>query len=267
MSAGPQTEITIISLDIPACKSISVEVTDLQLRVFKVDGQNVYKPFFYSAKEANRKVELRVSGKFGVIDLKTNNNYQWIAMIVEGEIFSLPGLPKIPICNNEWFQCPLGQVCLNGVCIIPPNKLNQEGEISGISSAYTKTADGYMGECMFVIKTSRPFSYVSFTVEGEGAEIEKVSIKANNSLVLYSFPERNMANVFFNNSGFIEEEIRITIKATSGPSDISILFNGIVYAECGYEHTKPDSDMGAPAKNPPEGKGACPTTWGSIKKG
>lgn len=290
ISAGPQTELTNIQLDIPNCKTITVKITDLRLVSFKVDGQNIYRNAFYSATEMPRKVELKVRGN-GAINLQTDRGYQWIAIIIDGQVFSLPQPPAIPtcadecvlgskqctekgfrICGNydpddclEWskpFQCSEGSTCLGGwKCVATP----KEDVVNNISSAYTKTAEGYTGECSFVVKTSRPFSYISISLNGENAKIEKVNIEAAGSLVLYSFPKQNGAIISLNNSGFVEEEIKVTIRATDGPSDIVISVNGVAWAGCGYQQVKPGDAMGAPTSNPPEGKSRLPFTWGGVK--
>lgn len=238
IAAGPSADVTTILIDVPICKSITIEVTNLSLIGFRVDGQNVYKPFFYSTIEAPRAVELRVRGN-GVIDLRTNNGYQWIAVVMNGEIFALP----------------------------QPDNRQERVTILPKGSGWENPDGTYEKKVVYGIKTSNPFSDVRFIVKG--AEIEEVDTAAKGSLISYLMPKRNEVSVFLNNTGPAEEEAVVVIKAI-GPSSIQVLLNGEEAIKSAYivpgsgPPGFPPEGKGAPRKNPPT-KGKLSTTWGNIK--
>lgn len=208
-------------------------------------------------------------------DLVLKVTQQKSGVLIETLAVSEPTMVSFGFGGAEFSNRPApsliynGQVVASGLLILPslPSFSLLGDSVGSISSAYTKTSDGYKGECSFVVKTSKPFAYVSIVLNGKNAEIESVSTtKANRPLILYSFPGKNGATISYDNNSPIEETIRVIIRGTDGPSDVVISINGVAWAGCGYQQKKPEA-AGAPAKNnnPPEGKGRLIGTWGSAK--
>lgn len=299
-AAGPQTDITTIYLDVPTCRSITIKVTDLQLRLFRVDGQNVYKSSFYSTTEMPRKVELKTKGN-GAIDLRTNKGYQWIAMIINGEIFSLPQPPAIPICTNEctsgkrqcagknacqvcgnydpdpcleWsspFSCPFGQVCADGKCIVPSPIIPTSPLKFKVGEWRQMVTDYQEGDKWFsILVNPKQWEIKDVTVNNRDAG-NVFGKRAENWLVNYNgIWEKGK----FLCNGFVVElpktpsYISFSFRPiTNGFLEIHYIYGGNERREGEWLYEGESSILpGAPAKNnPPEGKGRLPGTWGGIK--
>ncbi len=86
---------TTVSISVPPCKEISLELYDLELVSFRVDRKNIRGLSVKFRNPQPREVRLEVLGD-GAVLLTTDTGWQWIAIIWGGNIIPFPPLPSIP---------------------------------------------------------------------------------------------------------------------------------------------------------------------------
>ncbi|MDD5739053.1 MAG: hypothetical protein PHY72_04020 [Candidatus Pacebacteria bacterium] len=160
------------------------------------------------------------------------------------------------------FACPYGTVFCSGSCINATPPPPPVGILEQTGSIYTKNNEGYKAEVEFTLGVAKPFSYVSFFVEG--AKIKEVKYGGKCSFISVSLDGKN-AMVNLNNNAPVGGKVFVVVEGTA-PCVLKYFLNGAKFGEIIFPPEHPaggDLVMGAPAKKAFK---KLPATWGSIKK-